>query len=72
MIDTKTTVRLAGAWNADTPEVLTVKDQLAQMTALLTTITAATSLPTDDAARANKNGKTTVPKAVLTCTVCKD
>ena len=72
MIATKTTVLLASASNDDTPEVLALKVQLAQMTALLTTITAATSHPTDDAARANKNGKTTVPKAVRTCTVCKD
>jgi hypothetical protein len=63
MIDTKTTVRLTGASNADTPEVLTLKDQFAQMTALLTTTTSAsTSHPTDGAARnkrarANKNGK---------------
>jgi hypothetical protein len=60
MIDTKTTVLLG---DTDIPEVLTLKDQLAQMTVMMAISTAATSHPTDGAshhkrARANKNGKT--------------
>jgi hypothetical protein len=47
------------------------------MTALIATTAAATSHPTDGAAchgkraQANKNGKTNMPKAVITCPVCK-
>ena len=63
MIDTKTTVLLGDTSNDDTPEVLTLKGQLTQMTVMMATCTAATSHPTDGVsrhkrARANKNGKT--------------
>ena len=75
-IDTNTTTLLAGASNDDTPEVSALKAQIAQMTALMTTNTPATSTTATSTtagtarngkrARANKNGKTTLPKAVLT------
>jgi hypothetical protein len=73
-IEPNTTVLLAGASNHDTPEVMALKAQIAEMTTLMATTTPAATTGaahTGKRARMHKNGKTTVPKAVITCTVCK-
>jgi hypothetical protein len=74
VIDTNTTVLLVGAFNDDNPEMVTLKDQLAEMKALMTTTTPSTDASdarTGKRARVHKNDKTTVPKSVITFTVCK-
>jgi hypothetical protein len=73
-IETNTTVLLAGASNHDSPEVVALKAHIAEMTALMTTTTSAATTGaarTGKRARVHKNSKTTVPKAVITCTVCE-
>ena len=73
VIDTNTTVLLAGASNDDNPEVVSLKAQLAasqaETKALMATTTPATTsgdVRNGKRARVQKNGKTTVPKAVIT------
>jgi hypothetical protein len=73
-IETNTTVLLADASNDNSPEVMAFKAQIAEMTVLMATTTPAATTGaahTGKRARVHKNGKTTVPKAVITCTVCK-
>jgi hypothetical protein len=73
-IETNTTVLLADVSNDDNPEVVALKAQIAEMTVLMdiTTPAATTGAAhTGKRARVHKNGKTTVPKTVITCTVCK-
>jgi hypothetical protein len=74
-IDTNTTALLAGTSNDDNPEMVAMRAELAELRAPLmaTTSPAATTgaAHTCKRARVHKNGKTTVPKAVITCTVCK-
>ena len=75
MIDTNTTVLLAGSSNDDNPEMVALKAQLAEMKALMTTTTPATTAGdsrTGKRARVHKNGKTTVSKTVIKCIFCKE
>jgi hypothetical protein len=72
VIETNTTVLLTDTSNDDTPEVVTLKDQIAEMTVLMDTTTSVATTGaahTDKRARVykNLNGKTTV--TVITCTV---
>ncbi len=71
VIETNTTVLLTDISNDDTPEVVTLKDQIAEMTVLMDTTTSVCAAHTDKRARVykNLNGKTTVTKTVITCTV---
>jgi hypothetical protein len=77
-IDPTTTVLLAGASHDDNPEMVTMRADLAEMKGLVATL-GTTSIPTTTAgaahtgkrAHVHNNAKTTVPKAVITCTVCK-
>jgi hypothetical protein len=74
VIDTNTTVLLASASNDDNPEMVVMRAEIAEMRALMATTTPAATTGaahTGKRARVHKNGKTTVPKAVITCTVCK-
>ena len=74
VIETNTTVLLVGVSSDDTPEVVVLKDQIVEMTVLITTTTSAATTGaahTGKRARMHKNGKTTVTKTVITCTVYK-
>ena len=73
-IDTNTTVLLVRASNADNPEMVSLRTELAEIKALMTTTTPATiagDAHTGKRAREHKNGKTTVTKTVITCPICK-
>ena len=70
-IDTNTTVLLA---DDDNPEMVTLRTELTEIKTLMTTITPATTVGdarTGKRARVYKNGKATVPKTVITCSICK-
>ena len=73
-IESNTTVLLAGASNDDTAEVMTMKAEITELRAFKATTTSAAAtgaVHTGKRARVHTNGKTTVPKAVITWTVCK-
>ena len=72
-IEPNTTVLLAGASNDDTAEVMAMKAELAELRTFKATTTPAAATGaahTGKRARVHTNGKTTVPKAVITCTIC--
>jgi hypothetical protein len=73
VIETNTPVLLVGVSRDDTPEVVVLKDQIVEMTVLMTTTTSAATTGaahTGTRARMHKNGNT-VTKTVITCTVYK-
>ncbi len=78
VIEPTTTVLLAGVSHDDNPEMVTMRAEVAEMKALVATL-GGTSIPTatvgaahtDKRVRVYNNAKTTVSKAVITCTVCK-
>ena len=71
-------VLLVSASHDDNPEMVTMRVELAEMKTLVATLGAisisavtAGAAHTGKRARVHNNAKTTVSKAVITCTVCK-
>jgi hypothetical protein len=77
VIESNTTVLGAGSSNDDNPEMVTMRPELDEPRELsasvvtTTPVTTAGAVYTGKRARVHKNGKTTVPKVVITCTVSK-
>jgi hypothetical protein len=69
-IETTATVLLAGASHDDNPEMVTMRGELAELKALMTTL-GSTSIPTTSVGSAHTGKRARVHNNVLTCTVCK-